>query len=161
MRKETDKRVFVALINDAGQVLVIKRSAHTNNPGQIGLPGGHMDQGETIEQTARRELLEELGIDVDFERISFIKLHADQKRTILFAKMLPSSMYVFNINEQEVECIFWMRVHELVGLHGMDDQSEEQGHQLHKSLELALPLLCDLEPKLIVQSFTMTQRGVR
>lgn len=154
MAKETDKRVFVALINDAAQVLVIKRSMHTNNGGQLGLPGGHLDEGETIEQGAQRELYEELGVQIDFERKSFVKVVADSKRTILLAKMPPASAYVFNLDHREVECIYWMRVPEIAGLAHMDGTSEEAAPELHKSLELALRILMDLEPKYILSAFT-------
>jgi mutator protein MutT len=153
MGKETDKRAFVALINDAGQVLVIKRAASTNNGGQLGLPGGHLDEGETIEQGARRELREELGVNIDFATRSYIKVHADSKRTILVAQMPPSNAYAFSMDHREVECIYWMRVNEIAGLAVQDRTSEEEAPELHKSLQLALPVLMDLEPKYILSAF--------
>jgi 8-oxo-dGTP pyrophosphatase MutT (NUDIX family) len=45
-------------------ILVIKRAYRGRNPGQWGLPGGRMEPGETVEQTALRELHEELGLDL-------------------------------------------------------------------------------------------------
>ena len=45
-----------------GRVLVIKRSPNEENfAGHWGLPGGMADEGETPEQAARREAVEELG----------------------------------------------------------------------------------------------------
>lgn len=152
MANETELRVFVALINDAGQVLVAKRSAFVNNPGKLGLPGGHRDDGETVEQGARRELFEELGLDVDFESTSFIKVHVDRKRTILIAKMPPSSQYMFNIDRAEIESIYWMTVSGLV----TKARDEEDGY--HKSLELALPVLMDLTPAAVYSAFTHDRR---
>ena len=46
------------------QVLLIKRAQGGTHGGQLALPGGKMEPGETPEQTAMRELHEELGIDV-------------------------------------------------------------------------------------------------
>ena len=46
------------------QVLLIKRAQGGTHCGQLALPGGKMEPGETPEQTAMRELHEELGIDV-------------------------------------------------------------------------------------------------
>lgn len=46
----------------APAVLVIRRAYRGRNAGQWGLPGGRLDQGETAEQAAIRELREELGL---------------------------------------------------------------------------------------------------
>lgn len=43
-------------------VIVIKRAYRGRNAGQWGLPGGRLDDGETPEQAALRELHEELGL---------------------------------------------------------------------------------------------------
>ncbi|MEU1546758.1 CoA pyrophosphatase [Nocardia sp. NPDC005745] len=43
-------------------VIVIKRAYRGRNAGQWGLPGGRLDEGETAEQAALRELHEELGL---------------------------------------------------------------------------------------------------
>jgi mutator protein MutT len=46
-------------------VIVIKRAYRGRNAGQWGLPGGRLDEGETPEQAAVRELHEELGLMAD------------------------------------------------------------------------------------------------
>jgi 8-oxo-dGTP pyrophosphatase MutT (NUDIX family) len=56
------------VINGAGEVLLIQRSDN----GRWCLPGGHVDYGETIAQTAVREAYEETGIRVEVERLSGI-----------------------------------------------------------------------------------------
>ena len=50
----------VAVVNGAGELLLLQRP-----DGEWDLPGGHMEVGESLEQTATRELLEETGIVVD------------------------------------------------------------------------------------------------
>lgn len=49
----------VVVRNDAGEILLQHRS-----DGAWGLPGGLMDLGESLEETARREVLEETGLQV-------------------------------------------------------------------------------------------------
>ncbi|WP_406275445.1 CoA pyrophosphatase [Nocardia sp. NBC_00881] len=46
-------------------VIVIKRAYRGRNAGQWALPGGRLDEGETPEQAAMRELHEELGLTAD------------------------------------------------------------------------------------------------
>lgn len=51
--------------DDQACLLLTMRSAKLKkHPNQFALPGGKIDSGETIEQTALRELHEELGIDL-------------------------------------------------------------------------------------------------
>jgi len=47
------------------QVLLIKRAQGGTHGGQLALPGGKMERGETPQQAAIRELHEELGFDAD------------------------------------------------------------------------------------------------
>ena len=51
----------VIVVNDDGMILLIRR---TDN-GNLALPGGGMDLGETITHAAVREVREETGLDVE------------------------------------------------------------------------------------------------
>jgi 8-oxo-dGTP pyrophosphatase MutT (NUDIX family) len=48
--------------NDAALLLTRRSSRLKDHPGQWALPGGRVDAGETIEQTALREMHEEVGL---------------------------------------------------------------------------------------------------
>lgn len=50
----------MVLFDDAGRVLLIRRGTPPRL-GEWSLPGGRQELGETVEQTARRELAEETG----------------------------------------------------------------------------------------------------
>jgi 8-oxo-dGTP pyrophosphatase MutT (NUDIX family) len=50
----------VYLLDEMGRVLLMKRT----DTGGWGLPGGFMEPGETLEEAARREVLEETGLTV-------------------------------------------------------------------------------------------------
>ncbi|MCL5004272.1 MAG: NUDIX domain-containing protein [Patescibacteria group bacterium] len=55
-----------ALIVDGGKVLICKRADDRDHaPGQWEALGGRVEQGETLEQAARREAKEETGLEVE------------------------------------------------------------------------------------------------
>jgi 8-oxo-dGTP pyrophosphatase MutT (NUDIX family) len=65
--------VVVAIVEDAegraGFIITLRASTLRNHAGQYALPGGRIDEGETPEQTALRELHEEVGLHLPPEAI--------------------------------------------------------------------------------------------
>jgi len=70
--------IGVMIQNEKGQVLLgLRKGSH--GEGEWCFPGGHLEFGETVFDTAKRETKEETGLDVDkFELISI----ADEMRYI-------------------------------------------------------------------------------
>ena len=56
--------VAAAIFDSQNRVLVAQRPAHVHQGGLWEFPGGKLEPGESAEQALRRELQEELGIDV-------------------------------------------------------------------------------------------------
>lgn len=64
---------------DRGAVLLVQRADN----GQWCLPGGFMDPGESIQETAAREVLEESGIRIDVGRL--VGVYSDPNRVVEYA----------------------------------------------------------------------------
>jgi 8-oxo-dGTP pyrophosphatase MutT (NUDIX family) len=56
--------VIVAIPRADGRLLVIRRAEHVAAGGKIAFPGGAVERGESIDDAARREVAEELGVSV-------------------------------------------------------------------------------------------------
>ena len=56
--------VAALVINDEGKLMLVTRGVEPNY-GKLDLPGGFIDPGETAENAVKRELLEELGLNVE------------------------------------------------------------------------------------------------
>lgn len=64
---ETRVGVGVILKNDKGEILVGKRK--NSHAPYFSIPGGHLEEGESFEDAACREILEETGIVVDAVKV--------------------------------------------------------------------------------------------
>ena len=56
--------IGVMILNEAGEVLLGKR-AGSHGQGEWDVPGGHVEYGETMEETARKEVFEETSLRID------------------------------------------------------------------------------------------------
>ena len=70
--------VNVVVINDQGEILLIRRSDNDN----WAIPGGAIDLGESMSQAAIRETKEESGIDC--EVTGLVGIYTDPKHVILY-----------------------------------------------------------------------------
>jgi ADP-ribose pyrophosphatase YjhB (NUDIX family) len=70
--------VNVVVVNDSGQILLIKRSDNDN----WALPGGAIDLGESMADAGVRETKEETGIDCEI--VGLVGIYTDPKHVILY-----------------------------------------------------------------------------
>jgi 8-oxo-dGTP pyrophosphatase MutT (NUDIX family) len=65
-RRNSSVALIVRKREDTIDILYILRALHEADPwsGDIGFPGGRVEPGETVRETAERETREELGIDL-------------------------------------------------------------------------------------------------
>ncbi len=66
--------VLVALLKD-GQVLLARRAGTGYMDGWYGLPGGHLEEDETLQEGAAREVLEEVGIKLNPKKLELFHIY--------------------------------------------------------------------------------------
>lgn len=108
-----DSSVLLLLHPDEEElnVLLIKRPCHMkHHAGQIALPGGRIENGESAEQTAIRETFEEIGIPADqieiLGKLSEFYVEVSRFQIHPFVGWIQSEP-VFHINPNEVEKAFF------------------------------------------------------
>ena len=110
-------------INDEYRFLLIKnrRSNHW------GFPKGHMEKGETQEETAMREVLEETGVHIhiysDFSYESRYKIGAKiEKRVDVFLAYTEDTQT--QIQKEEIEDYIWLRYPDALNMLRFDNDKE-------------------------------------
>ena len=110
--------VGAAIIDDENRVLLLK---HVFRPGSgWGIPGGFINKGENPEKALRRELAEEIGLNLENVRI----VHARTFRTTKQVEILFQATPVGTPNPRSVEIseLGWFRFEDLP--HGLNEDQK-------------------------------------
>lgn len=89
------------LVKCGNKVLLCKRNAKGLYPGMWSLPGGHLEEGESSMDCARREHFEETDIDIDDHDLTFIGVVS---RTSRDGRKIRGIMFVYQLDtDKEME----------------------------------------------------------
>jgi len=116
-QRQSSARVGVSVLVRKGDKLLLEKRAHVHGAGTWGPPSGHIDFGETPEQTAQRETLEETGIHItnlNFLGITNDVFESAQKHyiTLWFNAIYQSGEATCKAPEEESE-VGWFRQDDL------------------------------------------------
>ena len=101
--------VHVLLERD-GSVLLMRRAGTGFFDGLYSLPGGHVEEGESIRATAVREMREELGIDVAeaaLVTVGVVHRRSDTNRIDFFVRALEWSGEPRIAETHRCDDLFW------------------------------------------------------
>jgi 8-oxo-dGTP pyrophosphatase MutT (NUDIX family) len=126
--------VLVPLLKtEAGfELLFTVRAAHlSNHAGEISFPGGRIDAGETIDDAARREAFEEIGLTVTSEAILgyLDDVPSPAKYIVTPVVAVLEKPLEFTLSQAEVEEIFTANLAELAGLEPRSEERVLQGNR--------------------------------
>ena len=113
------------VVNEEGRVLLVK---HVFRPGSgWGVPGGFINKGEQAEDAARRELREEIGLELDRAELAFVRTvaHVNQLE-IIFRCRASGTPRPRNI---EIHRVAWFKLDELP-----DDLPRAQRQTIRRAL---------------------------
>jgi len=102
----------IIFIREKGKVKYLLIKHKEAGGGHWHFPKGHVEKGETEEETARREIMEEVGLTVNFvngfkETISYINHMNNSNKTVVFFLCEATSKEVKYIFD-EVEKHLWL-----------------------------------------------------
>ena len=112
-------RPSIAIVENNHLLLMQYRYAETE---VYNLPGGNVDKGETLTETVMRELMEELGIEVDLEGMILLGdvIMPEGKEDVLhcvFEGKINTGKPILNPKETSALAVAWMP---LVDLHELE-----------------------------------------
>ena len=95
------------------QVLLLRRFNTGYEDGNYSVPAGHLDGGETVCRAAQREALEEIGVQIDVEDITFASVmhrKSETERIDFFVHIKAWEGEPFNAEPEKCDELRWCDV---------------------------------------------------
>lgn len=115
---------------------VLLMQYHYNNNERLNLPGGNLEEGETMAQSLVREMYEELGIEVQIHELLFVGevVSSAQKTTLhcVFAGTIVNGIPQLNPAETTAESLVWLPAEQLLNINLYPNIAQKLYLHLHK-----------------------------
>ncbi len=106
-------RVAVGIVlNERNQILIAERQSHQSQGGLWEFPGGKIEQDETAFDALKRELAEEVGIEVVAAN-HFLEIEYDYHEKKVFLNVWRVTSFLGEPRGAEGQVIRWASLHEL------------------------------------------------
>ncbi len=105
--------VAVAVItNGSGEILIAKRPQHVHQGGLWEFPGGKVEEGENLQTALKRELYEELGVELIASQ-PLLEIHHDYSDKKVFLDVWRVTEFAGEAYGREQQPIRWVTVEAL------------------------------------------------
>jgi len=93
---------LAVLLNARAEILLLRRASNDDfAPGSWGLPGGHIHEGETPEETIVREVREEVGFNLTSGGYELAR-HVGPVRDTLYGGVFEIHLYLYRVRDDHV-----------------------------------------------------------
>ena len=106
--------VVACVINKANKILINSRPAGKDFHGYFEFPGGKVKSGEYLVEALHREILEELGINLNLDKVLFLNSYkVSQKKKMLDLNFFFCDSWFGKIKNNENQILEWVTLPEL------------------------------------------------
>lgn len=128
--------VHVLVFNSEDELLLQKRSMSKDvAPGKWDTSvGGHVGPGEELSVAARRELIEELGVDCPMEYL-YSYTHSNPYETEIVHTYKSAHDGPFSFNEEEIDEVRFWSIEEIKNKIGTGELSDNFKHEIRTYLD--------------------------
>ncbi|MDQ3393214.1 MAG: (deoxy)nucleoside triphosphate pyrophosphohydrolase [Bacteroidota bacterium] len=100
--------VTAAIIENEGKILIAKRKPGKHLEGFWEFPGGKIEPGEKPEEALKREILEELNLEIEVKRHFMDSLYQYEDKTILLMAYFAHATYSLHIISKDHDEVVWV-----------------------------------------------------
>jgi nucleoside triphosphatase len=112
MKKYPEPIVGALIVNDNGEILVIRSPKWESD---YSISGGHVELGETIEDAVKREVKEEVGLDIKLKEVLFVqeaiypKEFHKKKHFIFLECVCRTKSSEIKMDDREITGYLWIK----------------------------------------------------
>lgn len=121
------KKVVNAIIRDGEKVLVVKRKNEKIHPDKWLFPGGIVEEGESKEETLKREIKEEVGLNIEkvIKKISEYEYSRENNEKTIGESYLVETKNKKVLPNEEISEFKWVTIEEFENLDYIEGMEEE------------------------------------
>lgn len=117
-KKLWHRHVSAWIMNYSGEILLQKRSlTKKKNPGLWSKTGGHVEAGEDVLTAIKREIFEEIGLNIDnYEFINLFKNDKEKEKYFAYGYIVFTNLKEdeFILQKEEVDSVKYYTIEEMI-----------------------------------------------